>query len=734
MSLTRRIAGTLTGATSTRAGEMPSGWVGSTSVSPNSWGSLRLEDGAGQWSASATAYRCVQAIAGNAASLPIQVRQLTDDTNVEAHWLTLLWNQPNPILSRRILAEILWARLETKGQVFVYVDRGDTGNLVTPRALWPLTAQVEPVLASVRADTADQVRVDLLGYIAHVNGRRVNLLPEEVLWLRYPHPENPWQALPPLAAAGHAVELDAYARAWQKGEFRNGAKPKHVVYMGDLDRDAHLEAVRTWRSEVEGAGNAGKSLLLSGPVRAAVDRLSLNPEEMSWLDTRNVSSQEVMLAFGVPKDYLLGGATYENRAASRTTLWSDTIVPKLEVVASEFTRQLLAREPGRRVRFDTDDVDALQEGADARATRTTSLVAHDVVTLDEARAEVGQDPLPNGMGTMTLTAYRALIATSAQAALIGADPGQAARYMQLPIIQTGRATPAPAHGPLLLPSGVRKHGPSKTTILAEYDRHERIIERATGKLAKRQEAVVLTNLDRLMGGRSRASRAWLLRVQAAAAGLPAPLQPDQLTTGTEDEAALRVEAGELFDTGHWRTETRDALEAPIGGAWQAGASGLVSSLGLDFDQFDLLVLTAMDSRLDAFSDQVTATTRQVLEDRVLLQGVANGESIDQLRMRVRSVFADLSSWRATTIARTETVGGFNTASNVVAEASGVVSEREWLATDDTRTRDTHVELDGEVVRGFGSRYPNGLRFPGDPTGRPEEVIQCRCVELYLTED
>jgi uncharacterized protein with gpF-like domain len=176
------------------------------------------------------------------------------------------------------------------------------------------------------------------------------------------------------------------------------------------------------------------------------------------------------------------------------------------------------------------------------------------------------------------------------------------------------------------------------------------------------------------------------------------------------------------------------MEGPVGGSWNSGATMLADSLGIDFDKFDLLVLTAMEDRIEELADQVTLTTKQILESRVLMQGVAAGETIDQLKARIRGVFGDLSSWRAAQIARTETVGGFNSASFTIAEASGVVAEREWLATLDTRTRDSHINVDGTRVKSWTARYANGCLYPGDFTAKAEETVNCRCVELYVTVD
>lgn len=708
---------------------------GGSVVGTDGWGQITLGDDEATWTASAVAYRCTMAVATNASSLPLEVRN-ADDTVVENHWLTLLWERPNELWSRRVMAEVLWSRLETKGEVFVYLDRGASGT-ATPKSMWPVWGQVKVVVAGIAEEGDDSPTIErrIVGYQVTVErGRKIGLLPEEMLWLRYPHPGQEFGALAPLEASGHAIEMDAYARAWQMGEFRNGAKPKHVIYLGDMTEAQYQTAVAAYRSSVAGPQNAGKSLLVASKQPSKAERLTSTAEEMSWLDTRNIGWQEVMLARGVPKDYLLGGATYENRAASRTTLWSDTIVPKLETVASEITRQLLIREVGRRARFATEDVDALQEGEDAKAKRTTDLHAHDVTTMDEARAEMGLEPLPGGIGGLTLTAYRTWVATQAQAALLnGQEPADRNALWKLIVQPPGRAAGNVGSAPLILPSGVRKHGPSASDVLAEYDRHERVVAKAVARLAKRQQAVVLTNADRIFGGKTKKSQAWLREFTHAVTALLA-VDPEDRENAALLEMAVRGKMEDLYDVKHWTVETAKDLESSVGGAWHSGATNLAKSLGLDFDKLDTVVLSAMDDRLETMAAQVTGTTRDVLESRVLLDGVAAGESVDQLKARIRGVFSDLSSWRATTIARTETVGGFNGGSYVVAKSSGVVSKREWLATDDTRTRDTHAAQDGATVKGFDARYPNGCLFPGDPSAKAEEVVLCRCAELYLTDD
>jgi uncharacterized protein with gpF-like domain len=56
----------------------------------------------------------------------------------------------------------------------------------------------------------------------------------------------------------------------------------------------------------------------------------------------------------------------------------------------------------------------------------------------------------------------------------------------------------------------------------------------------------------------------------------------------------------------------------------------------------------------------------------------------------------------------------------------------WTATVDERTRESHAEADGQTVKDDEAFEVGGaeLRFPSDPNGPPEEVINCRCVPIY----
>lgn len=124
----------------------------------------------------------------------------------------------------------------------------------------------------------------------------------------------------------------------------------------------------------------------------------------------------------------------------------------------------------------------------------------------------------------------------------------------------------------------------------------------------------------------------------------------------------------------------------------------------------------------------------------LVQGYEAGETTHQLAARIRDVAKDISETRAITIARTEVISAANAASQAQVELGGFSDSecrKQWLATEDERTRATHRLADGQNVGLSESFFVGGeyLQFPGAPTGRADNVINCRCtVEYVFVED
>jgi SPP1 gp7 family putative phage head morphogenesis protein len=120
---------------------------------------------------------------------------------------------------------------------------------------------------------------------------------------------------------------------------------------------------------------------------------------------------------------------------------------------------------------------------------------------------------------------------------------------------------------------------------------------------------------------------------------------------------------------------------------------------------------------------------------VMVQGLLQGMSIPELAERLAETVGDKDKVGAIRNARTMTTGAQNAGrvdSYKRAVDMGIKTKQRWIAVLDEKTRHSHRQLDGEMVD-VGEKFSNGCRFPGDPSGAPEEVYNCRCAVVSAIE-
>ncbi len=174
----------------------------------------------------------------------------------------------------------------------------------------------------------------------------------------------------------------------------------------------------------------------------------------------------------------------------------------------------------------------------------------------------------------------------------------------------------------------------------------------------------------------------------------------------------------------------DAMVPVLGDAALASAAETAAALGLD----PTLLLTnpTMERLLSARLPKVVGNVNRVTKQRLrnqLLTVIAQGGSLKDQALAVRSVMKSASKFRAITIARTETGIFTSTGGHEQAKMLGAKAKI-WLTSRDADVRDSHG-IDGQCqAHDEPFVLKNGvlMAHPHDPTGPPEEVINCRCVE------
>lgn len=130
--------------------------------------------------------------------------------------------------------------------------------------------------------------------------------------------------------------------------------------------------------------------------------------------------------------------------------------------------------------------------------------------------------------------------------------------------------------------------------------------------------------------------------------------------------------------------------------------------------------------------QIDGTTEEHIR-ALVLAGEQDGASVEAIAKRIRTEAMPMSRLRAHVIARTETHAAAGWANEQAASEAEIELLKEWVATHDARTRDSHREADGTTVpMGMPFELEGWpLRYPGDPAGPPELVINCRCQAIYV---
>ena len=130
--------------------------------------------------------------------------------------------------------------------------------------------------------------------------------------------------------------------------------------------------------------------------------------------------------------------------------------------------------------------------------------------------------------------------------------------------------------------------------------------------------------------------------------------------------------------------------------------------------------------------QINRTTEEQIRD-LITQGEQEGAGVEEIARAIRQNMPQMSRLRSHVIARTETHMAASWANQTAAEESGIELVKEWCSSADDRTRETHIEADGQRVPLSMSFNVGGysLMYPGDPTAPAAETVMCRCQSLMV---
>ena len=154
---------------------------------------------------------------------------------------------------------------------------------------------------------------------------------------------------------------------------------------------------------------------------------------------------------------------------------------------------------------------------------------------------------------------------------------------------------------------------------------------------------------------------------------------------------------------------------------------------LPLDQEQMISAITLNSKLSAPLYNALGYNVDYLKTSVrqeISRGIAQSLSYQEIARNIKNT-TKVDYNKSLRIAKTEghriqCESAYNV--QVRAKQNGADIVKQWDSTLDSRTRESHQKLDGEVV-GVDEKFSNGLLYPGDSNGVASEVVNCRCALL-----
>ena len=499
---------------------------------------------------------------------------------------------------------------------------------------------------------------------------RISTLPRATfIHLMRFNPANPYWGIGDLQAAARTIDADNEAQDTQKISMQNRGMPDGVFSSDVIQtQEQHKEATRQVSELYLRKGNRRAPWVLGGSMKW--QQMSLTPVEMDFIQSRIQNKRDIAAAFGVDP-WWIGDrehSSYNNVAEARRSLYEDTVLPLLDDIQAMINLRLvpLYQQAGLAIGYDTSGVAAMRNDYGMKVDQAQKLFSMGVPMSQVS------ERLELGLEEF---------------------PGWDNSYMPFSLAPVGRTTEQPkARGPILTEEQKALHW----------------------KLADRKRA------------------AWIRMVTAK-------VRPLYEELGREMASALRAEKSRKASAEDDLVQIAWRVTGDKAKRWEA----YIASLGFaTIEEFGGEIARALGGTFNPQAAAVRSWLAQHAAEQVetilgtqkteaaqlIREGVEAHLSNQRIAQSLQQFYTERAEFMAERVARTETAMAAGYGQHEAALASGATWHM-WLSTRDDRTRDEHIGIDGETVD-LGVRYSNGMLYPGDPAGGPENVINCRCTELF----
>jgi len=574
-------------------------------------------------------------------------------------------------------------------------------------------------------------------------GQRQTLTPDQVIYFQTDNPIDPLIGTSKVSILRNAINLRAYSQKSNMDFFKHSMRPDWILTGDWKNNEENIERIkRGLRRHYQGESNREPMVLGEG---AKAQLLTTSQKDAEWQAMMRIVQEEISAIYGVPVVYLnnMERATYQNIETAKLMLWHDTMMPETKKLAAMLTQRFLyrfwpeSRDAGLEFGFDyntvtglSEDVARIWERFNALTDRVAVQVERRELTPNQARQVLArlaetlgldptpwESPLPDG-DTFYLP--------------FGNLPTDQLSVQALMDIEAARSSNPNAIDLVLDVPGAPNAGKNAAVGIARLQADQQrqldaqIAVANTTNTPQKDLGADILELKALMQPRVviKAPNPLPIRdVRLApiqkrlAASLKAHFQGLQKESLRNLRKAKTLKADTpdvdtLYDHEAAKADLVVILRAGITDTGQAAYRASIEeyNLSVSWENDTAWLESHMGKRLGLING-IDDTTAQYLRD-TLTEGATAGEAIPQLSDRVAAVFTDAIDNRADTIARTETIQAYGSASLASYSAAGITQAQMYDGADsdpDCAAVNGMVVSLGEAEQLMAEEHPNGTR-------------------------
>jgi hypothetical protein len=200
-----------------------------------------------------------------------------------------------------------------------------------------------------------------------------------------------WEGMSPTEAAAMSIDLDRYARIYNRRFLQNDGRPGGMIAVkGTLTPETEQ---RVQAQFMGGPDSAGAPVVVEADGLTYVDT-SATPRDMAWGELSTFTRKDISIAFGVPESVMgdASGRTFDNADAEYSMFWEHRMQPLL--LALDDQMDILTGDgydDDLFLRHNTDDVWVLGRHKREQADRDADDFERGAISLDEYRVATGRD-------------------------------------------------------------------------------------------------------------------------------------------------------------------------------------------------------------------------------------------------------------------------------------------------------------------------------------------------------